>query len=546
MPSSAVSDASSRRPDAPGPDSARLDTPDPDDRGLWWALGGLVTGKWSAVLTLLVGLALAGGLFSIGAPDSSAGPNGRPAGAESTRVQEIAAEFEDGATTPAIAVFTRTDGGALTREDLAAAADTRDRMLSVERGPETGSGTTADTTATRVPLVPSPDGKATTAVVPISNDRTGSELATTIDEVRDASGTDLPEGLSVQLTGGPAFGADTAGAFAGADLRLLLVTSAVVAVLLLITYRSPILWLVPLIVVGLADRVAQIASAHINEAVGLPLDGSTTGITSVLVFGAGTNYALLLVSRYREELRRTPHHRLALRRALRHTGPAVLASNVTVVLALLTLLVAAIPSTRILGVAAATGLLCALVAAVFVLPAVLALCGRGLFWPFVPKVGDPDRGASGRWYGLARGVARRPWTVLAVTVPLLAVCALSLRGAHRPRADRTVPRAGPVDRRVRDAPRALPGRSGRPCHRRRPHRPRGRGRGRAHGLPRCRSGASDRLVRLRLESLAGHPRRRPLLPRGVRHRACAARQGPRRPRRAGDGRWERRERARLP
>lgn len=430
MPSSAVSDASSRRPDAPGPDSARLDTPDPDDRGLWWALGGLVTGKWSAVLTLLVGLALAGGLFSIGAPDSSAGPNGRPAGAESTRVQEIAAEFEDGATTPAIAVFTRTDGGALTREDLAAAADTRDRMLSVERGPETGSGTTADTTATRVPLVPSPDGKATTAVVPISNDRTGSELATTIDEVRDASGTDLPEGLSVQLTGGPAFGADTAGAFAGADLRLLLVTSAVVAVLLLITYRSPILWLVPLIVVGLADRVAQIASAHINEAVGLPLDGSTTGITSVLVFGAGTNYALLLVSRYREELRRTPHHRLALRRALRHTGPAVLASNVTVVLALLTLLVAAIPSTRILGVAAATGLLCALVAAVFVLPAVLALCGRGLFWPFVPKVGDPDRGASGRWYGLAQGVARRPWTVLAVTVPLLAVCALGLSGVR--------------------------------------------------------------------------------------------------------------------
>ncbi|GAB47679.1 MMPL family transporter [Mobilicoccus pelagius] len=127
-----------------------------------------------------------------------------------------------------------------------------------------------------------------------------------------------------------------------------------------------------------------------------------------LAFGTGTNSALLLVSRYREELRRTPDHRLALRRALRHAGPAVPASNVTVVPALPTLPVASIPSTRILGVAAATDPVCALLFALLVLPAALAACGRGLFWPFVPHVGDVDRAGIGGWHRLARGVARGP------------------------------------------------------------------------------------------------------------------------------------------
>ena len=441
MPSSTAPDASSERASSPTTastppttgdtaDRSRPPLPRPDERGPWWGLGGPITHRWGAWLTLIVGLALAAAFLVAGAPESSGGPDSRPAGAESTRVQELADEFDGGTTAPAIAVFTRIDGGRLTREDLAAATAARERMLAVDRGPQTGAGSEADTTATRVPLVPSPDGAATTALVPVSRDRDGADLADTVAAVRAAAATDLPEGLTASLTGGPAFGADTAGAFAGADLRLLLVTAAVVAVLLLLTYRSPILWLVPLIVVGLADRVAQIAAGRVGELVGLPLDGSTTGITSVLVFGAGTNYALLLVSRYREELRLTADHRRALRRALRHTGPAILASNVTVVLALLTLLVASIPSTRILGIAAATGLVCALVAALLLLPAALAVCGRGLFWPFVPRVGDVDRAGTGGWYRLATGVARRPWTVLAVTVPLLLLCAGGLAGVR--------------------------------------------------------------------------------------------------------------------
>ena len=141
-------------------------------------------------------------------------------------------------------------------------------------------------------------------------------------------------------------------------------TGGVVALLLIATYRSPVLWLVPLLVIAFADRIAAVIGAAVAEATRLGGDGSTSGITSVLVFGAGTNYALLLISRYREELRHTSNHYEALQTAVRWAGPAIVASNATVVLALLTLLLAQSPTTRSLGVQAASGLL---VAAIFVL-----------------------------------------------------------------------------------------------------------------------------------------------------------------------------------
>ena len=146
-------------------------------------------------------------------------------------------------------------------------------------------------------------------------------------------------------------------------------------------------------------------------------DGSTSGITSVLVFGAGTNYALLLISRYREELGRTDNHRAALGVAVRHAGPAIVASNATVVLALLTLVFASSPSTRSLGVQAASGLVVAAVFVLLVLPPLLALFGKRLFWPFIPRVGDetpyrrrrlaPHRRRGGAQAGHGRGGRHR-------------------------------------------------------------------------------------------------------------------------------------------
>ena len=174
-----------------------------------------------------------------------------------------------------------------------------------------------------------------------------------------------------------------------------------VALLLIVTYRSPVLWLVPLAVIGFADRVAAVVGTAVAQAVGMTPDGSTSGITSVLVFGAGTNYALLLISRYREELGRTDNHRDALRIAVRQAGPAILASNATVVLALLTLVLASSPSTRSLGVQAASGLVVAAVFVLLVLPPLLALFGRRLFWPFVPQVGAKPLTDSGVWHRIA-------------------------------------------------------------------------------------------------------------------------------------------------
>jgi RND superfamily putative drug exporter len=163
---------------------------------------------------------------------------------------------------------------------------------------------------------------------------------------------------------------------------------------------------------------------------GLTFDGSTSGITSVLVFGAGTNYALLLISRYREELRNESDHRTALRRAVRAAGPAILASNATVVLALLTLILAVTPSTRSLGACAACGLIVAAVFVLLVLPPLLALCGRRVFWPFIPRAGGAQPTTTGVWHRVADAVGHRPGPVCAVAITILATLATGLLGTH--------------------------------------------------------------------------------------------------------------------
>ena len=227
------------------------------------------------------------------------------------------------------------------------------------------------------------------------------------------------------MTGPAAIQADIGQVFDGADIRLLAATAAVVAILLIITYRSPVLWLVPLTVVGIADRLAAIVSTNVLEAVNVAWDESTVGILSVLVFGAGTDYALLLISRYRDELKTTESRHEAMAHALGRTFEAVLSSATTVVLGLLTLLLSAIPTTRGLGLACAVGVVIAATFALVVLPAALVLFGRWVFWPRVPHVGDAVLVDSrGVWHRVGAAVARRPRTFVAVTVAGLAVLAI--------------------------------------------------------------------------------------------------------------------------
>ncbi|MFZ5849044.1 MAG: MMPL family transporter [Actinomycetota bacterium] len=380
-------------------------------------LAQLTTGRRSAWGVLLVSFLLAGLAMGVGSTVSSSGdaPNSLPDDAESARVSEQTKEFEGADVLPAIAVFAR-EGERLTEADLAAVQQAAGRFESV-------------VDAATSPPVPAPDGQAAIVSIPVSAELSGFNLTEVVGDLREVADEDLPDGLTVELTGGAAFASDTASAFDGADVRLLLVTALVVAVLLLLTYRSPTLWLVPLVVVGLADRVAASLTEVGADLLGTELDGSTTGITSVLVFGAGTNYALLLVSRYREELRRTREHRQALADAVRGAASAILASNLTVVLALLTLLLGVLPNNRSLGASAAVGLVIALAFALFTLPAALSIFGRGLFWPFVPRVGDEDKTRTGGWFRLAGAVTRRPVPVVAASAAVLALLASGLLGA---------------------------------------------------------------------------------------------------------------------
>ncbi|OBI80760.1 MMPL family transporter, partial [Mycobacterium sp. E740] len=359
--------------------------------------------RLSWVLAVLVVLGSGAVMAFIGSGDSSArSPVPVPDSAESARVDALRAQFPGGERVPAIVVITRADDSRLGPGDVDA----------VKR--KWPSAQVSD------------DGAAALAVVPLSADLTGFELGDKVKEIRAAAADGLPTGLRTQVTGGPAFGADIANSFSGANFTLLAVTAAVVALLLIITYRSPVLWLVPLAVIGFADRVAAVLGSAVAQAVGMTPDGSTSGITSVLVFGAGTNYALLLISRYREELGRTADHRDALDIAVRRAGPAIIASNATVVLALLTLIFASSPSVRSLGVQAAAGLIVAAVFVLLVLPALLSLFGKRLFWPFVPRVGAEPLTEGGVWHRIAEAVARRPGRVAAVALAGLALLCLGL------------------------------------------------------------------------------------------------------------------------
>lgn len=360
-----------------------------------------MTGRFSWIVALAVMIGSAALMVLIGSDSSSErSPDPVPASAESARAEAVRAQMPGGDRAPVILVYSRRDGAALTPADLAAIK--------------------------QQPVIPSDDRVVAVATIPLDSGLSGFALSDAVKQVRASAEDGLPDNLRVEVTGGPAFGADIANSFSGANFTLLAVTALVVALLLIVTYRSPVLWLVPLAVIGFADRVAAVVGSAVAQAFGMFPDGSTSGITSVLVFGAGTNYALLLISRYREELGRNGNHREALKAAVRNAGPAILASNATVVLALLTLVLASSPSTRSLGVQAASGLVVAAVFVLLVLPPLLALFGRKLFWPFVPQVGAKPLTDSGIWHRIASGVARRPTSIATAAVVLLALLSTAL------------------------------------------------------------------------------------------------------------------------
>lgn len=370
-------------------------------------------GRLAAWLTVAAAIVLGAAVFGLPKPANPApvSSTGLSAEWQSTQVERLQKRLPAADVQPAIIVISRADGRALTDADRAAVTD-----RSAELGRVAVGGQVA-------PAQVSPDGTVALVAVPLSTAGSQEQTVKAVDQLRNAL-DDVPDNLTVEVTGGPAFTADLTKVFDGADVTLLAVTAAVVALLLLITYRSPFLWIVPLLIVAATEQVTLRAVDTIVPAVGINLqEGAVTGITSVLVFGAATDYALLLVARYREELRRVTDRFAAMRSALRRTAEPVLASGSTVVLGVLALLLSEQEANRALAVACATGVVLAMFSALVVLPAALLLFGRGLFWPFVPRVGSPAR--EGRvWGRLGAVVSRRPVPVAVISTVLLAGLAL--------------------------------------------------------------------------------------------------------------------------
>ncbi len=379
-------------------------------RAVPWAVAGL----WVVALVLL--LPLAGKFADV---QQNRAVDYLPAGADSTQVARVQDELPGGESTDLVVVYHR-DGG-LTAADRETAAA---QIAEVER----------DFELSDVPRgVPSADGG--TLMYPVSSTRPGqdeeAQLAF-VDGVRETVGG--TGGLSAEVGGPGAVGADMDEVFETIDGTLLTATLGVVTVLLVLIYRSPFLWLVPLAVAGAATLLAMAAAYGTHELFGITITGQSGGIMTVLVLGAGTDYALLLVSRYREELRRHERPYDAMRAALRGCGPAVLASSGTVAAGLLCLLAADLNSSSGMGPVGMVGVLAALVAMTTLLPAVLVLLGRRVFWPLIPAYGSMPKARRSLFAAMGTSATRRPAAVLtggAVLLGALALGALNLGGDLR-------------------------------------------------------------------------------------------------------------------
>ena len=390
--------------------------------------------RWRLPALGVIGFVLFGGVLSgIGGGLSDVQRNDSaaylPEGAEATRALAASKRFTGTESTAAIVVYVRPSG--ITRADRIAItfvtgeiSDAFDTRLA---GPPIG------------PIV-SEDGQAAQVIYRF----VGSEprqLRTDVGWLRlYASGR---TGLPVSVTGPAAVVTDLTEVFGAVNGVLLLVTGAAVLLILIIAYRSPVLPFVVLAVVGLALGTANGIIYMLAKAGVVTVSGDAQGILDVLVLGAGTDYALLLVSRFREELRRREDRYSAMRVAWRAAWPPILASGGTVIFALLCLLASRLPATRGLGPIAAIGIACAVAAMLTLLPAALVLLGRSAFWPFRPAYTgaaaavDATAGR-GPWARIARGIGRRPrlvWVAVALALGGLALGMTRLEAHGVPRTE---------------------------------------------------------------------------------------------------------------
>ncbi|MFF3468149.1 MMPL family transporter [Streptomyces sp. NPDC001984] len=374
--------------------------------------------KWLVVIGWLIVAAalgpLAGKLDDVKDEGSTAV---LPRNAESVQVLHELEKFRtDHDVIAAVTVYSRTAG--ITHGDRAKAdkdrAAFREHLAEGEKMPAT---------------MASKDGKALMVVVPL-NRVDGAATADEVKEMRTTARSGAPAGLDVEIGGPAGQQSDYVGAFENLDAALMGITSTVVIVLLLLIYRSPFLWLFPILSVGFSLVATQGTTYLLAKHADLPVDPGSASILMVLAFGVGTDYALLLIARYREELHQYEDRHVAMAVALRKAGPAIIASGATVVAGLLCLAFADVNSSRSLGLVGAVGVLWSFVAMLTALPALLVIAGRWVFLPFRPKYGTPPRSHRSIWGKVGAAVARRPRPAWVLSLGLIAAAAATVLGMN--------------------------------------------------------------------------------------------------------------------
>ena len=380
-------------------------------------LASVVSGRRSHWVVLALWIGLVAGLGPLAGKFESAQQNDQasflPGSAESVRVLEAERGFGDGRPTVAAIVLRNVDG--LTPGDRSAVERVRTALRTTDAA---GLGEPSR-------AVPSADGKALLVSVPIVASGDVDVLVHDVDVIRNVLERTLPRDLEAKVTGPAGFSADASRVFDGINSTLLYSAALLVFVLLVIIYRSPIFWVLPLLAVFFAEGVVR-GFGYLLAQAGVVINGQVGGILLILVFGAGTDYALLLTARYREELRRVENKYEAMRIAVRQAAPAVIASAGTVVAALLCLSLAELDTTAGLGPIGAMGISVAAVAMLTLLPALLLIGGRRAFWPFVPRYGSADAATAGAWRRLGEWILPRRRRVWIVAV--LGFLALTLGG----------------------------------------------------------------------------------------------------------------------
>jgi len=461
-------------------------------RGSWFTFPAGRRSKWVVFALWFLAIFVAAGPAELPSKFEEAENNEAssylPGDAESTAALTATEELQNGEIAPAVIVFRRESG--LTPGDFKSIEETVDKMASkkfpgliadgetaaaggkpaepdreFDRAKRESEGAVCTGPTTEVPGQPadfspfvgpvcSKDGKAAIVTAYINAEGEGERIVDPVkfwrDQIDDEAG-----GLEVKITGGAGFSADAIEVFEGINGTLLLAAVSLVIFLLIAIYRSPIFLFIPLIAVIFAETLSRSIGYGVSE-LGVTINGQSSSIMSVLVLGAGTDYALLLVARYREELHRTADKYEAMRTALESAGPAIFASALTVIAALLCLMIAKVNGTSGLGPIAAIGIACAALSMLTLLPALLTIFGRRAFWPFVPHTPETAPRAEAVSDGARRRIVEGSGflaflqVVLACLVVLVLLPLVLINWVLRILSGRRIPSliVGPLDRAV--------------------------------------------------------------------------------------------------